>query len=53
MTDKTKTKLYQAGSRCYIYLQKPFLEDSTFPFKGGDELEIKIEGNKLIVTKAK
>lgn len=53
MTNKTTTKLYQAGSRCYVYLQKPFLEDSTFPFKPNDMLEVRIDGERLIVTKAK
>lgn len=53
MTDKTTTKLYQAGPRCYIYLQKSFLDDSTFPFKPNDMVDVKIDGDRLIVTKAK
>jgi hypothetical protein len=53
MTDTTKTKLYQAGPRTFIYLQKPFVTDGAFPFKVGEPLEVKIQGEKLVITKAK
>ncbi len=53
MTSKTSTKLYQSGARTFIYLQKPFVTDGSFPFKAGEELDVKIDGSKLIVTKSK
>lgn len=53
MTVKTTTSLYQKGPRSFIYLQKPFVTDGTFPFKNGDKLEVTIQGDKLVITKAK
>lgn len=53
MTDKTTTTLYQTGPRTYIYLQTPFVRDTSFPFKAGDKLEVKIVDDKLVITKAK
>jgi antitoxin component of MazEF toxin-antitoxin module len=51
MVKETKTKMYKVGSRHTIYLPKDFINDSTFPFRPGEELVITIENNKLIVER--
>jgi hypothetical protein len=58
----TRTKLYKVestssatGKKTYrhsIFLEKAFVEDSLFPFKPGDDLIVKIEADRLIITKA-
>jgi hypothetical protein len=58
----TKTKLYKVESkstttgrltyRHTIFLEKAFVEDSLFPFKPGDNLIVKIDGDKLVITRA-
>ena len=63
MTSHTKTKLYKVGSksaktgvktyRHSIFLEKAFVEDSLFPFKPGENLTVKIDKNRLIITKFK
>jgi hypothetical protein len=35
-----------------IFLEKAFVEDSLFPFKPGDNLIVKIDGDKLVITRA-
>jgi hypothetical protein len=64
MVLQTKTKLYRVESksketavktyRHSIFLEKAFVEDSSFPFKPGDNLIVKIDTDKqrLIITKA-
>ncbi|MEM2972132.1 MAG: hypothetical protein QW270_06915 [Candidatus Bathyarchaeia archaeon] len=39
--------------RFYIYIATQVAKDGTFPFKMGDELRVRIEGDKLIIEKAK
>jgi hypothetical protein len=34
-----------------IYLPTKLVDDSTFPFKDGEELIVRINGRKLIITK--
>jgi len=51
--DKTTTRLYRSGPRGYLYLRRAFIEDSQFPFDYDEEVDVKIEGKKLIVTKSK
>jgi hypothetical protein len=61
MVFETKTKLYKVeskspktGVRTYrhsIFLEKAFVEDSLFPFKAGDNLIVRIDKDRLIVTK--
>ena len=58
----TQTKLYKVESkstttgrptyRHTIFLEKAFVEDSLFPFKPGDNLIVKIDGDKLVITRA-
>jgi hypothetical protein len=41
------------GSRHTIYLRKDLVSDSNFPFEVGESLTIRIEGQKLVIEKAK
>jgi len=61
MALQSKTKLYKVESksaktgvktyRHSIFLEKAFVEDSLFPFKAGENLVVKIDKNRLIITK--
>ena len=63
MASQTKTKLYKVESRSIktgvktyrhsIFLEKAFVEDSSFPFKAGENLIVKIDKDRLIITKLK
>lgn len=51
MVSKAETKLYKVGSRHTIYLKKPLVDDSAFPFKVGETLVVRIEGDRLIIER--
>ena len=61
MALQSKTKLYKVESksaktgvktyRHSIFLEKAFVEDSSFPFKAGENLFVKIDKDRLIITK--
>jgi len=53
MVKEALTKIMQVGSRHTIYLQKDLVSDSAFPFKPKEQLLVRIDGNHLIVEKAK
>jgi hypothetical protein len=53
MTNITKTKIYKVNSRHTIYLPKDFVSDSTFPFRVGEKLTLRIDGEKIIIEKNK
>ena len=63
MASQTRTKLYKVESkssktgvktyRHSIFLEKAFVEDSLFPFKAGENLIVKIDKDRIIVTKSK
>jgi hypothetical protein len=63
MASQTKTKLYKVetksvktGVKTYrhsIFLEKAFVEDSLFPFKAGENLIVRIDKDRLIITKFK
>ena len=63
MASQTRTKLYKVESksaktgvktyRHSIFLEKAFVEDSLFPFKAGENLIVRIDRDRLIVTKFK
>jgi hypothetical protein len=63
MASLTKTKLYKVESksaktgvktyRHSIFLEKAFVEDSLFPFKPGENLIVRIDKDRLIITKLK
>jgi len=50
---EVQTKIHKVKSRHTIYLRKEFVEDSAFPFKVGQLLSIRIEGDKVIIERAK
>jgi hypothetical protein len=61
LASQTKTKLYKVESkspktgvktcRHSIFLEKAFVEDSLFPFKAGDNLLVRIDKDRLVITK--
>jgi len=53
MVKEAPTKINKIGSRHTIYLQKALVEDSMFPFKPGEPLVIRIEGNRLVIERVK
>ena len=63
MASQTKAKLYKVESksaktgvktyRHSIFLEKAFVEDSLFPFKPGENLIVRMDKDRLIVTKLK
>lgn len=52
LVNQTETKVLKVGSRHTIYLEKAFVEDSSFPFKPNEPLKAKIEGKKVVLEKA-
>jgi len=51
MVKESHTKIHQVGSRHTIYLRKSLVEDSAFPFKTGEPLMVRIDGDKLIIER--
>ena len=51
MVNQTETKIHHVRSRHTIYLRKDLVDDSAFPFKVGEPLIIRIEGEKLVIEK--
>lgn len=53
MTDKTNVKIYVYKSRHSINLPTEFVRDSQFPFKVGEELTARLDGDRVILERAK
>jgi hypothetical protein len=54
MVLQSATKINKAtGSRHTIYLRTDIVNDSNFPFKVGEPLILRIEGDKLIIEREK
>lgn len=51
MVNEAKVKIYKVGSRHSVNLPSALVTDSSFPFKPNEELTVKIEGKKIIITK--
>lgn len=52
MVSRTSTRISRySGGRHSIYLPNNFATDSQFPFKADDELEVVIQGDKLVVQR--
>lgn len=51
MVRQSETKIHKVDSRHTIYLKTDIINDSNFPFKVGELLIVRIEGDKLIVEK--
>jgi hypothetical protein len=48
-----ETKMYRSNGRHSLYIPAGLIKDSAFPFTLEDTLTVKIDGNCLIVDKAK
>jgi len=46
-----ETRIYKSNGRSSIYIPAGLINDSAFPFKLEDRLEIRIEGKRLIVER--
>lgn len=46
-----KGRVYQTGNSVVIRIQKNLACDSMFPFKFGDLVKVKIEDDKVIISK--
>ena len=53
MVNEAEIKIYKVGSRHSINLPSALVTDSSFPFEPNEGLKIKIEGKKLVVTRAR
>ena len=48
---KTPTKIVAYGASQGVHLPIALRQDSQFPFKSNDILEIEIDGDRLIITR--
>jgi len=46
------TKIQVSDSKYTLYLRKPLVGDSAFPFKVKEPLVVRIDGKRLIVERA-
>ena len=53
MVTRAETTIQQVGARHTIYLRKDLVNDSSFPFKAKEPLTVRIDGETLIIEKAK
>ncbi len=53
MVNEADVKIYKVGSRHSINLPSALVTDSSFPFEPNENLKVKVEGKKLIVTRAR
>jgi hypothetical protein len=56
MTDTGKGKVVDRGkkySKIFIYIPQKVAQDTRFPFKKGEDVTVRIEGEKLIIEKWK
>lgn len=51
MVAQSTSKIIKAGPRHTIYLEKGLVEDSAFPFKPKELLNVRIEGERLIIER--
>jgi len=56
LTDTGKGKVVDRGkkySKIFIYIPQKVVQDTRFPFKKGEDVTVRIEGEKLIIEKWK
>jgi hypothetical protein len=53
LVNQAGTKIYKSDGRHSIYLPSDLVGDDRFPFTVGQELVVRIDGEKLTVEKAK
>ncbi|MCX6677235.1 MAG: hypothetical protein NTU95_04735 [Methanothrix sp.] len=51
MTGQANVKIYAVKSRHSINLPSDFVRDSAFPFRVGEELVARIDGDKVVIEK--
>lgn len=54
MTGEGKGKIVNRGkkySKIFIYIPKEVSSDTSFPFKAGEDVTVKIEGKRLVIEK--
>ncbi|MGQ9538549.1 MAG: hypothetical protein ACUVTE_03070 [Candidatus Bathycorpusculaceae bacterium] len=54
MTGEGKGKVVDRGKKyqkIFVYIPKEVSSDTSFPFRFGEDVTVKIEGNKLIIEK--
>ncbi|MBX5329351.1 MAG: hypothetical protein QHH12_07935 [Candidatus Bathyarchaeota archaeon] len=54
MTGEGKGKIVDKGKKyrkIFIYIPKEVSSDTSFPFKIGEDVTVKIEGKKLVIEK--
>jgi ABC-type Mn2+/Zn2+ transport system ATPase subunit len=56
MTGEGKGKVVNRGkkySKIFVYIPKEVSTDTSFPFKVGEDVTVKIDGKRLIIEKRK
>jgi hypothetical protein len=53
MGNQASSKIYNSSGRHSLYLPSDLVGDDRFPFKVGEELTIRIDGEHLLAEKAK
>jgi len=48
-----ETRIYRSNGRHSVYIPAGLVKDSAFPFTLEDDLRIRIDGERLVVEKAK
>ncbi|MGA2460357.1 MAG: hypothetical protein ABSF82_02935 [Candidatus Bathyarchaeia archaeon] len=51
MVNQAGSKIYRSKGRHSLYLPSSIVGDDRFPFKVGEELMVRIEGERLVVEK--
>jgi len=53
VVNQAKTKIYRSNGRHSVYLPSDLVGDDRFPFQLGEDLTVRIEGERLTLEKAK
>lgn len=51
MVDTARVRIYEVKGRHSVHLPSMLIRDSAFPFHKGDELQVRIDGEKLVLEK--
>jgi hypothetical protein len=53
MVNQATAKIYRSNGRHSLYMPSDLVGDDRFPFQVGEELLVRIDGDRLVVEKAK
>jgi len=53
MVNQATSRIYRSNGRHYLYLPSDLVGDDRFPFTVGQELFVRIDGEKLVIERAK